>query len=213
MRKYLVEFIGTFCLVLTIVVACNSGAAGTIPAIAIGLMLMVMVYAGGHVSGAHYNPAVSLAMLIRKKININDFTFYVVAQILASVLAAVIGLYLISGVATSKLPPVMMQIDPMQAFLAEFIGTFILVWVIQNVATAKANAGNSFYGLAIGLTVTSMAFSLGPISGGAFNPAVAMGISVAGMSGWENLWVYLVACFAGGAAAALAYQQIVGEEA
>ncbi len=212
MRKYIVEFIGTFCLVLTIVVACNNGATGTIPAISIGLMLMAVVYAGGHISGAHYNPAVSLALLIRKKINVNDFVFYVVAQILGSVLASVIGAILISGVATGKTPSPMV-IDIVPAFLAEFIGTFILVWVIQNVATAKANAGNSFYGMAIGLTVTSMAFALGPISGGAFNPAVAIGASVAEMFNWANLWVYFVACFGGAAAAALTYQQVVGEEA
>jgi aquaporin Z len=94
------------------------------------------------------------------------------------------------------------------ALLAEFLFTFALVYVVLNAATAKGTAGNSFYGLAIGFTVMVGAFSVGNMSGGAFNPAVALGISVMGLSTWSNIWIYLVANFVGGAAAAGVFKAV-----
>ena len=93
-----------------------------------------------------------------------------------------------------------------KALAAEILGTFALAYVVLNVATAKGTDGNSFYGLAIGFTVTAMAYSLGGISGGAFNPAVAVGISVMKMAAWQDIWVYLVGCLAGGALAAIVFR-------
>ncbi len=105
-------------------------------------------------------------------------------------------------------------VDPMKdpvisrMLVAEFLYTFALVYVVLNSATAKATSGNSFYGLAIGFTVLTGAFAVGDISGGAFNPAVAVGISVMGLSIWPNLWVYLAANFAGGAVAAAVFKSL-----
>jgi aquaporin Z len=203
MQKYLTELIGTFFLVLTIGCTVIGGGAGVIPPIAIGFVLMVMVFAGGHVSGAHYNPAVTLAVFLRGRCPASDVVPYWIAQIAGAGLAAAAVMYLRAGIAVSPAHPV---VGP--SLLAEFLFTFALAYVVLNVATSKGTAGNSFYGLAIGSTVMAAAFAVGNISGGAFNPAVAVGISIMGLSSWANLWLFLVADLAGGAAAAGAFMAI-----
>jgi aquaporin Z len=115
--------------------------------------------------------------------------------------------YLRAGTAVTPMTPV---VGP--ALLAEFLFTFALVFVVLNVAAAKGTSGNSFYGLAIGMTVMTGAFAVGNISGGAFNPAVATGITIMGLSTWGNIWIYLVADFLGGAVAALAFKTINPED-
>ena len=205
MRKYIVEFIGTFFLVLTILMVCNNGTVKGFEPIAIGFALMAMIFAGGHISGAHYNPAVTLAMLIRKNISLNDGLAYVLAQFLASIFAAFTAKSLLGAVSSGP------RLEPAMAVTAEFIGTFALVFVIFNVATAAANKGNSFYGFAIGATVMAMAYALGPVSGGAFNPAVAVGLSVAGAFDWANLWIYLVGTLAGAGVAAILYSYLTAD--
>ena len=194
MNKYLTEFIGTFFLVLTIGCTVIGGAA--VPPIAIGAALMVMVYAGGHISGAHYNPAVTLAVALRGRCPLKDVGLYWAAQIIGAILAGVAVKFLYHA----GNPPPALNIPA--ALLAEFLFTFALCYVVLNVATAKATAGNSYYGLAIGFTVLAGAYAVGPISGGAFNPAVAVGVSVMELSPWTDLWVFLVANFAAAAAAA-----------
>jgi aquaporin Z len=89
--------------------------------------------------------------------------------------------------------------------VAEFLFTFALAWVVLNVATARGTENNSFYGLAIGFTVVVGAYAVGAVSGGAFNPAVAIGGMVMGLLSWGDIWVYLLANLAGGAAAAFAF--------
>ncbi|HZZ41884.1 MAG TPA: aquaporin [Tepidisphaeraceae bacterium] len=199
MNKYITEFIGTFFLVLTIGCTVLPGMPGVIPPIAIGSALMVMVFAGGHISGAHYNPAVTLAVWLRGKCLTKDVVPYMITQILGAIVAAVAARYLCHA---SDLPIHPGIPDVPRALLAEFLFTFALAYVVLNVATSKGTGGNSFYGLAIGFTVLAGAFSVGHISGGAFNPAVAVGISVMGLAAWQNIWIYLVANFAGGALAA-----------
>ena len=203
MNRFLTEFIGTFFLVLTIGCAVVGGAPGVIAALAIGGMLMVMVYAGGHVSGAHYNPAVTLAVFIRGKLPAEGVLLYWVPQIAGAAAGSAVALY-ITG--KNPTPGPLAAVGP--ALVAEFLFTFALAYVVLNVATAKGTAGNSFYGVAIGMTVMAGAFAVGPFSGGAFNPAVAVGISVMGLSAWSNLWVYLVATFGGAAFAALVFRLI-----
>jgi aquaporin Z len=122
-------------------------------------------------------------------------------QIMGAVLAALVVKFLKGGAAVAPLQPATVP-----ALLAEFLFTFALVYVVLNVATAKGTSGNSFYGLAIGFTVLVGAFSVGNISGGAFNPAVATGISVLGLSSWQNIWIYLIAEFGGAAVAAGAFK-------
>jgi aquaporin Z len=201
MKKYIVEFIGTFFLVLAI--GCSViGGAGAMAPLAIGAMLMVMIYAGGHISGAHYNPAVTLAVWMRGKCATSDVPMYMVSQFLGATLAAVI-----TGMLVGASPNVPGALDVTKALLGEFLGTFALAYVVLNVATSRGTEGNSFYGLAIGFTVTSCAYALGALSGGAFNPAVALGVSIMGLSDWANIWIF-VACFAGAAAAAFTFQAV-----
>lgn len=197
MKKYVAEFIGTFFLVLTIGCTVIVTGAGPLAPLAIGSALMVMIFAGGHISGAHFNPAVTLGVWLRGKCEAKDVAPYMVSQIIGGVLAAFAVKILKGDAAVTP-----MQLATVPALLAEFLFTFALVYVVLNVATAKGTSGNSFYGLAIGFTVMVGAFSVGNISGGAFNPAVAVGISVMRLSAWPNIWIYLVAEFAGAAVAA-----------
>jgi aquaporin Z len=196
--KYLVEFIGTYFLVFAI-----GMASGDLAPIAIGSMLMVMIYAGGHVSGAHYNPAVTLAVTMRGKCKVSDVAPYVIAQVVAAVAAALTVKFFKGDAAVTPL-----ELDVAKALVAEFLLTFALVFVILNVATAKATSGNSYYGLAIAFTVVAGAFAVGSISGGVFNPAVALALIVLGVSSWADIWIYLVANFAAAAVAAIAFRYI-----
>jgi len=138
---------------------------------------------------------------MRGRCDAKDIAPYMISQIAGAVLAAVAVKLLRSGVVA-----VPMTVDVGRAFLAEVLFTFALAFVVLNVATAKGTAGNSFYGLAIGMTVMSGAFAVGHISGGVFNPAVAVGITVMGLSGVGSIWIYLAANFLGSAAAALAFK-------
>jgi aquaporin Z len=203
LNKYIVELIGTFFLVLTIGCTVIGNGAGPFAPLAIGAALMVMVFAGGHISGGHYNPAVTLGVWIRGRCSSRDAFFYLLFQVLGAVLAAMAAMRLKAGAAVHAMSP-----DKMPAMLAEFLFTFALVYVVLNVATAKGTSGNSFYGLAIGMTVMTGAFAVGNISGGVFNPAVAVGISTMGLSSWSNIWIYLVANFAGGLVAGLFFRAL-----
>ena len=165
MNKYIIEFLGTFFLVLIIGLSQNP--------VAIGLGLAVLVYMGAHISGAHYNPVVSLAMLINKQIELKEFSFYLASQLLGSVVATYFIMLL-----GNDFNVVSNTNDISSFFVAEILFTFLLVFVILNVALNKNLKGNQFYGLAIGLTVTAGAFTVGDISGAVFNPAVSFGPSL-----------------------------------
>jgi aquaporin Z len=205
MKKYLVEFIGTFFFVLTVGL-CVRGGTPLAP-LAIGSVLMVMVFAGGHVSGGHFNPAVTLAVWLRGKCEARDVIPYWLAQFAAAILAALITVSLMGrpvlGIASHAAGP---------SLTVEFLFTFALAWVVLNTATAKGTAGNSFYGLAIGMTVAAAVTAAGGISGGAFNPAIGLGVFAMGIESAKQLGIYLVADLAGGALAAFAYKAINGRE-
>jgi aquaporin Z len=207
MNKYMAEFIGTFFLVLTIGCTVIPGAAGVIPPLAIGAALMVMVYASGHVSGGHLNPAVTLAVFIRGRCPAKDVIPYWIAQVLAGVIAALIAVFLCGKSGT----PMEIKNVP-AALVAEFLFTFALAYVVVNSATAKGTAGNSFYGLAIGMTVMVGAFAVGGISGGAFNPAVAVGVAVMKLVHFSDIWIHLVADLAGGLCAGLVFKFLNPED-
>ena len=207
MKKYLVEFIGTFFLVLTVGMTVIDPGAGALAPLAIGSALMIMVYAGGHVSGGHYNPAVTLAVWLRGRCASSDVPAYMVAQVLGALAASFLALYLKGN---PTVTPADIKVVP--ALVAELVGTFALCYVVLNVATAKGTAGNSNYGLAIGFTVMTMAFALGGISGGAFNPAVATGITFMHIEKAANFWVYLVGNFGGGALAAAVFKFVNPED-
>ncbi len=198
-RKLVVEFIGMFLFMFTVGMATNKAGAGALAPLAIGSALMVMVFAGGHISGGHFNPAVSTAVFLRGRIASNEYGAYVVTQFAAAVLAGlavrVVGGHEAHAVVASA----------GRMLIAEFLYTFALAWVVLNVATARWTEGNSFYGLAIGFTVVVGAFAVGGTSGGAFNPAIALGAMVTGLFKWGNIWIYLLADFLGAVAAAYAF--------
>ncbi len=204
MKNYVTELIGTFFLVLTIGLTVTAGTP--FAPLAIGSMLMVMVYMGGHVSGAHYNPAVTLAVFLRGKLAAGDVAPYMLSQLIGA-LAAAATVHVVTGSAFAPAPGE--GAGTVAVLLVEILFTFALALVVLNVATADAVAGNSFYGLAIGFTVAAGAFAGGPISGGAFNPAVGVGPIVAsvavGVGSLGDLWFYLVGPLLGGALAAAVF--------
>lgn len=199
--KYVYEFIGTFFLVFTVgMTVINTGNVAIMAPLAIGSILAVMIYAGGHISGGHYNPAVSLAVFIRGKLSLVDMGLYWVAQLLAGVLAAFLTIYF-----KGDIPQAPLQMDIVNSLIVEFLFTFALCFVVLNVATAVATQPNSYFGFAIGFTVLAGCYAVGTISGGAFNPAVALGITVMNLSTWANFWIFIAGNLSGGAVAALVF--------
>tara|TARA_Y100000816_G_C26084878_1_gene572302 strand:- start:478 stop:1098 length:621 start_codon:yes stop_codon:yes gene_type:complete len=206
MKKLFIEFFGTYFLVL--IIGLSSGNP-----IAVGFGLMVLVYTGAHISGAHYNPAVTLALFLQKEISALDSVKYVISQIVGSTLAA-LSIYLMNT---------NMQVQPVLGdsvypiFFSEIIFTFLLVFVILNVATHPNLKGNSFYGLAIGLTVMTGIFSVGPISGAVFNPAVSLGPSIIDLITSEGVshyftWYYIVFPLIGSILAVLGFKFLVSSK-
>jgi len=203
LAKYATEAIGTLFLVFTVGASVRSG--NPLAPLAIGSVLMAMIYAGGHVSGAHYNPAVTVAVLVRGRITLRDAVGYWTAQLCGGL----IGALLVGTVIPGHVAPVTLSGHAVVAALVvEAVATFALCFVVLNVATSKDHPNNSFYGLAIGFTVAACAVAVGSISGGAFNPAVAISGMAMGLFAGPTLWVYLVAELAAGVAAALAFRAL-----
>jgi aquaporin Z len=203
-RKYAVEFIGTFFLMFAVAVSVLSGGAFT--PLAAGATLMVMVYAGGHISGAHYNPAVTMAALVRGRIGARDAVGYWIVQVVAAVIAGVVARAIVNPASVATLT--LSGHRETAAALVELLITFALAYVVLNVATSRDHPNNGFYGLAIGFTVAAGAFAVGSISGGVFNPAVALGGTAAGIFGASTVWVYLLVELAAGALAGLAFRAL-----
>lgn len=204
MRNYIIEFIGTFFLVLTIALTGNP--------IAIGAVLIAMVYMGGYISGAHYNPAVTLAVFLRGLIGPVPALLYMFFQILGALAAAAVY-SMVKG--TVFVPAVAAGVSVTNATLLEALYTFALASVVLHVATATKTKDNNYYGLAIGLTVMAAAFAAGPLSGGAFNPAVGVGpilFDYTKLSAHTtDLAIYIGGPLLGGALAGLIFK-LVGEE-
>lgn len=190
MAKYIVEFIGTFFLVLV------AGLTGN--PLAIGGVLAVMVYMGGYISGANYNPAVSFALWLQKKLSNKDFLVYVAVQLVAG-LAAAATVGFINNTDMVVTPGD--GVSFWTAFAAEALFTFALVSTVLHVAVSKKTKDNQYYGLAIGTVVMAAAFAVGKISGGAFNPAVGLGPDVLNWSmvkDWSVLALYFFGPMVGG---------------
>jgi aquaporin Z len=195
--KLVTELVGTFVFLIVIAL---SGWAGPFAPLPIGVALTAMVYMGGHVSGAHYNPAVSFALYLRRVIDSRTMLAYWFVQLVAAVLA-----FTAADLMSGHTP----GIGPgegagwLQALSAEIIFTAALALVVLNVGATAATAGNSYFGIAIGFTVMAGAFAVGPISGGAFNPAVGFGATavaaIASHGGWSDLWLYIVGPLTGAA--------------
>ncbi len=201
MSKYATEFVGTFFLVLAI--GCSVHLAGALSPIAIGLALTALVYMGFHASGAHYNPAVTVAVLIRGRCDRADVLPYIAAQLLGAVAGALVA-YLLVG--DTFAPGIGAGYSAMPALANEVLHTFLLVIVILNVATLEVNASNSYYGIAIGFTVAGSIFAGDAISGAAYNPAVGLGgilvNATMGTGDFGDLWLPVVGPLLGAVAAA-----------
>ena len=199
--KLITEFIGTFFLTLTICTAAAFGTAGSYAPFAIASTLMVMIYAGGHVSGAHYNPAVTISIYLRGACDKSEVAPYIASQMAAGVVAAVVAANVLMP--DGEVGPLVMDTGP--AFGAELMFTFALVYVILNVATSESTDGNGYYGAAIAFVVLAGALTVGPISGASFNPAVTASLVSAGVMDAADSWVHLAPQLVGGVLAALVF--------
>lgn len=209
MKKYLTEFIGTFFLVLTAVLVSNNPSLAAMAPLAVAGIYLAMIYSGGAISGAHFNPAVTMAALILKKLDRTDALYNIIAQLIAGVMAAAIGVYLHDcGGGLDIVSRVNEQ--AICAIFGEFLGTFGLVYVILNVQSNQKGEAGGTQGLAIGFSFMALQVALGKLSGGAFNPALAVGESVAGMFAWGDFYVYLIGDLMGAAAAATVVQLLEG---
>ena len=202
LKKCLVEFIGTFFLVFTIGCALFPNASGSFPPMAIGFVLMVMVYAGGHISGGHYNPAVSLAAAIRGTLNWRDFVPYLIAQFTGGVLAALLAGYIVA------IPPYANEtsFSMIPMIICEFLFTFALCYTVLHTATSEDTRGNSYFGLAIGSIVLVGLLATAGTCYGAFNPAVAVGVFTMGITKVKLILATILTNFFAGAAAAGVYK-------
>lgn len=202
LKKCLVEFIGAFFLVFTIGCSLFPNGREGFPPMAIGFVLMVMVYAGGHISGGHYNPAVSLAAAIRGAISWKDFIPYIIVQFIGGTLGALLASYIVA------IPPYIAEtsfsITPM--IICEFLFTFALCYTVLNTAADDDTRGNSYFGLAIGSIVIVGLLATSGTCYGAFNPAVALGLLAMKMTQTKLILITLLTNFVGGAAAAGVYK-------
>lgn len=207
LKKYVVEIIGTFFLVFTVASAVLMDGEGVIAPISIGFALMVMVYAGGHISGGHYNPAVSLAAAIRGALSWKQLIPYWASQAFGAACAAIM-VTKCTNVSVSALEPV-----PLKALvMGEFLFTFALCYVVLLTATSKKTEGNSYYGLAIGATVTVGAFAAGGIfCPGAFNPAVALGLDIMHEISCQTSCIIVASNIIAAICAALVYKFVEAE--
>ncbi len=208
MKKYLVEMIGTFFLVLTVVTTAYTGIP--IAAFAIASALMVMVYAGGHISGGHYNPAVSLAACIRGALDKKQLLPYMLAQFIGGAIAVLV-LKLTVGCEAITFEPAEFELKGL--LIAEILFTYALCYVVLQTATTKNTAGNSYYGLAIGSTVLVGALTVGgTLCVGAFNPSVALSVGIANMLTWKLVVWTILANLLAGVFAALTFKYVYTEE-
>lgn len=207
-RKYVTEYIGTFFLTFAVGAAALTGSV-FVPLVA-GGTLMAMIYAGGHISGAHYNPAVTIAALARRLIGVRDAIAYWVAQVAGGLVAAVIARAVVNPARVKTLT--LSGHTEAAAAVVELLITFALCYVVLNVATSKDQQDNGFFGLAIGFTVVAGAFAARGTSGGVFNPAVALGGAAGGLFAWPTIWVYVLVELTAGVAAGLAFLALNPEE-
>lgn len=197
--KVLMELIGTAVLVLTI----QMTAAGNIYGpIAVGLVLAIVVYCGKPLSGGHYNPAVSFSILLRGSLSIPDLVLYWVFQLIGAFCGGLLG-KLMSGQSVAPVPGA--EYHALQAYLCEFVFTALLCFVVLATCTNSSVDGNSYYGAAIGLTVFVGIVAAGPISGGVFNPAVAIALGILAGHIWYMIWIVVFQMLGGLAGACLFY--------
>ena len=203
LQKYLAEFLGVFYLIVTIVLVTQPGGTAAVPGnavfapLAIGFVLMALIYSMGHVSGAQYNPAVTIIFAARRDLPIPDAVMFVIVQVAGGVAGALCGALLSAAEVATPGPATTTPRGIAQAFTAEVVYTSLLMMVILHVAVSKQK-GNGFFALAISLVVVAGAAATGPISGAVFNPAVGTGLIVArcltgDCAPMSHIWLYWVA--------------------
>lgn len=198
-KKYFNEFIGTFFLVLTVVLTVNNPNVGNFAPFAIGTVLAGMIYAGYSRSGAYYNPALTLAKLMQGETDRHDAVYYTLTQLLAGFFASLIGVYLLGCQGITDINARSGQATC--AVVGELLGTFVLTYVTLSAVGGRHDQANTFGGLTVGLIYMAMVYAMGGLSGGAFNPAIALGFAVAGMVSWGDLWTHFLGSLLGAAAA------------
>lgn len=208
-RRGVAEFVGAFALVFVGVGAIANGAELLGVAIAHGLVIAVMASAVGHISGGHFNPAVTFAFLVTGRMAPSLAGIYVAAQLAGAVVAALALNVVFPDVANldAGVPVVADAVGSGSAVLAEAILTFFLVWVIFANAADERGAFKSIAGLAIGFTITLDILAGGPLTGAAMNPARALGPELV-QNVWSDFWIYIVGPLVGAAAAGLAYERL-----
>lgn len=209
MKQYLMEGIGTFLLVLLVVLISNNAPTETAP-IAYGAAVAALLYAGREVSGAHFNPAISLAMLIRGGLERWDFPYYLAAQVTGGTMGAILAVFLIRCGGTAE--TALRTYDPFCAFFAEAAGTFAVSLVFLNVAHTKTGEDSPHLGVATGFAVMAAAFALRTVSPAVFNPALLLGMAIAGKILWGDLWPGLLGAAVGAAVAASVFRSLRGTE-
>ncbi|MBK7811988.1 MAG: aquaporin [Saprospiraceae bacterium] len=208
MKKLLVEFIGSLVISTVLVIAAMQNSWMEL-SFAVGFVYMAMVYTGGHISGGHFNPAVSLAVFLRGRMSMRDLPGFVLVQFLGAALGAGLGSLCVT---TKQSTGIVLNADIVAAMATELLGTFVLCFVFLNVASSRTTIGNSFYGLALGGMMVGCMLTFGKISGGAFNPALGLSLGISNISGFGNIWVHWVAEVTGSVAAAFCFVFIHGKE-
>lgn len=204
-NKLIAEFIGTYFLYLIIGLCITPPETGALTPLAVGLGLTALVYACGHISKAHFNPATTITFFCAGTHSRRAFLPYIVTILIGAILAA-FSVYLMKPAGLAQVSAI--EIDTPKIILAEFTFTFALMWVILNVAVARGTAGNPFYGLAIGFIVAAGAYAVGPISFAAFNPAVTLALCINGFMPWSALGLYILTQTAAAATAGLLFRSM-----
>jgi len=211
-QKLIAEFIGTFFLSLTVCLTAVWGSSGNVhPGFPISAILMVMIYGLGHISGAHFNPAVTISIWIRGSCDKADVAPYIATQIIAGSLGGLLSGYIYTGEYTrDSLESSSLLSDNLyyEVLLAEFLFTFALALVILNVATSDDTSGNQYYGAAIALVVFAGAITVGNVSMGSFNPAVTTSLITVGELKIGQSWMHFIPQIIGGILASYTFRGI-----
>lgn len=208
-KKLTAEFLGTYFLVFAgcgsaVVDATTKSITHLGVALTFGLVVMAFIYAFGHISGAHFNPAVTIGLLVRGDISAKDSIAYIITQLLAGIAAAYTLLFIFGNVAS--LGATIPTYSESQSFVVEFISTFALVMVVLGSAV-HGKAVKGFAGIAIGGVIGLMVLITGPVTGGSMNPARSLGPALAS-GAMQHVWIYLTATVLGAIVASLVYRML-----